>query len=177
MMNVYTTHLKENYMKRNGLARSDQATFREHWVRHGNYLTVVTVITDPVFLTESLVRSQTWVFDPGQRMGRDACEYRREVPKKSADQVPNHLPGTRSVPPRICRWLRTSVRAGPRGAETLYPEYRLRMPKPDKVKLVCEHYCTCLNERALATTSSHAGGETSRMRTWPSACRRAVSPV
>ncbi len=50
MMNVYTTHLKESYLKRNGLPRSDKATFTEHWVRHGNYLTVATVITDPAFL-------------------------------------------------------------------------------------------------------------------------------
>jgi hypothetical protein len=148
MMNVYTTHLKENYMKRNGLARSDQATFREHWVRHGNYLTVVTVITDPVFLTESLVRSQTWVSDPGQRMGRDACEYRQEVPKKSADQVPNHLPGTNPFLHEFADGYGLPYEPARGGAETLYPEYRLKMPKPDKVKLVCEHYCSCLNERA-----------------------------
>jgi len=53
-----------SYLRRNGLSRSDKATFTEHWVRPGNYLTVVTAITDPAFLTETLVRSQTWVFDP-----------------------------------------------------------------------------------------------------------------
>ena len=47
-MNVYTTHLKENYIRRNGIPASDKRTFTEHWVRHGNYLTVQTVITDPV---------------------------------------------------------------------------------------------------------------------------------
>jgi hypothetical protein len=109
---------------------------------------VVTVITDPVFLTESLVRSQTWVFDPGQRMGRDACEYRQEVPKQSADQVPNHLPGTNPFLHEFADGYGLPYEPVRGGAETLYPEYRLRMPKPDKVKLVCEHYCTCLNERA-----------------------------
>jgi hypothetical protein len=48
MLNAYTTHQKESYLRRNGLPRSDKATFREHWVRHGNYLTITTVITDPV---------------------------------------------------------------------------------------------------------------------------------
>jgi hypothetical protein len=52
MLNVYTTHLKTSYLRRNGLPRSDKATFTDHWVRHGNYLTVTTVITDPVFLEE-----------------------------------------------------------------------------------------------------------------------------
>jgi len=61
MLDIYTTHLKESYLKRNGVPRSDKATFTEHWVRHGNYLTVATVVTDPVFMTEPLVRTQTWV--------------------------------------------------------------------------------------------------------------------
>ena len=74
MLDVYTTHLKESYLKRNGVPRSDKATFTEHWVRHGNYLTVATVVTDPVFMTEPLVRTQTWVLDPGQVIARDICE-------------------------------------------------------------------------------------------------------
>src|SRR5262245_21306140 len=79
MLNIYTTHLKEGYLRRNGLPRSDKATFTEHWVRHGNYLTVTTVITDPAFLTEPLTRSQTWVLDPGQQLGKDFCEYVPEI--------------------------------------------------------------------------------------------------
>jgi hypothetical protein len=62
-------------------------------VRHGNYLTVATVITDPAFLTEPLTRTQTWVLDPGQQMTRDICETVTEV-SKAADYVPNQLPGT-----------------------------------------------------------------------------------
>jgi hypothetical protein len=37
---VTTTHLKENWVRRNGLARSDLATATAHIMRHGNYLTV-----------------------------------------------------------------------------------------------------------------------------------------
>jgi hypothetical protein len=51
MLNVETTHLKPNYLRRNGLPRSDRATFTEHWVRHGDYLTITTLIRDPAFLT------------------------------------------------------------------------------------------------------------------------------
>ncbi len=35
MLTVTTTHLKENYLRRNGVPRSDQATVTEHWMRHG----------------------------------------------------------------------------------------------------------------------------------------------
>jgi hypothetical protein len=143
MMNVYTTHLKENYLRRNGLPRSSKATFTEHWMRHANYLTVTTVITDPVFLTEPLVRSQTWVLDPGQRLGRDICEYGPEVPKKSADHVPNHLPGTNPFLHEVADWYGLPYQVTRGGAETLYPEYREKMPKPEKPKQMCERYCDC----------------------------------
>jgi hypothetical protein len=106
-----TTHLKENYMRRNGIPRSANATFTEHWMRHGNYLTVTTVITDPAFLTEPLVRSQTWVLDPGQRMGRDICEYGDEVPRERKDYVPESPARHQSVPPRSGRLVRAAVRS------------------------------------------------------------------
>jgi len=93
VLNVYTTHLKENYIRRNGIPASDKRTFTEHWVRHGNYLTIQTVIRDPAILTEPLVRSQTWILDPTLQMGRDICETAAELPK-AADAVPHHLPGT-----------------------------------------------------------------------------------
>jgi hypothetical protein len=145
MLNVYTTHLKENYMRRNGIPRSDKATFTEHWMRHGNYLTIVTSINDPAFLTEPLVRSQTWVLDPGQRMGRDICEYAEELPRERKDYVPHHLPGTNTYLTEVAGWygLPSIVLRG--GVETIYPEYRSTMPQPEKPKLVCDRYCDCGN--------------------------------
>ena len=80
MLTITTTHLKANYLRRNGVPRSAKATFTEHWVRHGDYLTITSVIEDPVFLTEPLVRSQNWFLDPGQRAGLFPCEYLPEVP-------------------------------------------------------------------------------------------------
>ena len=60
MLTITTTHLKANYIRRNGVPRSDKATLTEHWTRHGDWLTIVSVIEDPVFLTEPLVRSDNW---------------------------------------------------------------------------------------------------------------------
>ena len=50
MLTVTTTHLKEGYLRRNGLPRSDKATLVEHWIRHGDFLTVTAIVTDPVYL-------------------------------------------------------------------------------------------------------------------------------
>ncbi|HEY7390346.1 MAG TPA: hypothetical protein VH640_17655 [Bryobacteraceae bacterium] len=142
MLNVYTTHLKKSYLRRNGLPRSDQATFTEHWVRHGNYLTVTTVVTDPAFLTEPLVRSQTWLLDPGQQLGNDVCEYAQEIPK-APDYVPNHLPGTNPFLHEVADWYGLPYEVTRGGAETLYPEYRAKMGKPEKVLEKCQRYCAC----------------------------------
>ena len=143
MLNVYTTHLKESYLKRNGLPRSDKATFTEHWVRHGNYLTVATVISDPAFLTEPLVRTQTWVFDPTQLIARDICETAAEVPGKPADYVPHHLPGTNPFLHEVADWYGLPLEGTRGGAETLYPEYRQKMTMPATRPAQCERYCSC----------------------------------
>jgi len=147
MLNIYTTHLKESYLRRNGLPRSDKATFTEHWMRHGEYLTVVTVINDPVFLTEPLERSQSWVLEPSQRLGRDVCEYTQEVPPASVESVPNHLPGANPFLHEVADEYGLPYEGVRGGAETLYPEFRQKMSKPEKpVPPKCTHYCTCGNQ-------------------------------
>jgi len=99
MLTVTTTHLKTNYLRRNGVPRSAKATSTEHWARHGELLTVITVVDDPVFLEEPLVRSQNWTLDPGQEMGVTYCETVAEVPAP-VGAVPHHLPGTIRFSPK-----------------------------------------------------------------------------
>lgn len=140
---VTTTHLKTNYLRRNGLPRSDKAVATEHWMRHGNYLTVLTVIDDPVFLTEPWVRSHNWSLDPGQHIGIFGCEYAPEVPAP-VGTVPHHLPGTNPFLREISEWYGIPFEATRGGAETQYPEYRQRLNgynPPAK----CDRYCTCTN--------------------------------
>ena len=109
MLTITTTHLKTNYYRRNGVPSSDKRTVTEHWTRHGEFLTVVTVVDDPVFLTEPLVRSQNWFNDLGQPLPAFNCEYATEVP--GAQKVPNHLPGTQPVPDRGRRLVRPAARS------------------------------------------------------------------
>jgi len=149
MLSAYTTHLKTSYLRRNGLPRSEKATFTEHWVRHGNYLTIVTHITDPVYLEEPLVRSQTWVLDVDQKMGRDICEYVPEIPKPGV--VPNHLPGTNPYLHEVADWYGVPWEATRGGAKTIYPEFRKSLGNSlgnpgggaEKRSEMCTRYCTC----------------------------------
>ena len=141
MLTITTTHLKTNYLRRNGIPRSDKAIFTEHWVRHGNYLTVTTVIEDPVFLTEPLVRSDNWYLDPGQHIGIFGCEYEAEVPRPEGT-VPHHLPGTNTFLHEFADWYGLPYEATRGGAETLYPEYRSKMGKYNP-PAACSRYCVC----------------------------------
>jgi hypothetical protein len=141
MLTITTTHLKENYLRRNGVPRSEQAVVTEHWTRHGDYLTVTTVIDDPVFLTEPLVRSDNWFLDPGQHIGIFGCEYAAELPRPEGT-VPHHLPGTNPFLKEFAAWYGLPYDATRGGAETLYPEYRSKLgayKPPEK----CDRYCTC----------------------------------
>ena len=142
-LTVTTTHLKENYLRRNGVPRSAKATFREHWMRHGDYLTVTTVVTDPVILTEPLVRSQTWFLDPGQRAGLFPCEYTAEVPAPEGT-VPPHLPGANPYIREFADWYTLPFEATRGAAESLYPEYRSKL-NTYKPKDRCERFCHCTN--------------------------------
>ena len=54
---VETTHLKAGFIRRNGVAHSDRARMIEYFVRHGDYLTIVTAVDDPVYFDEPFVRS------------------------------------------------------------------------------------------------------------------------
>jgi hypothetical protein len=140
-LTITTTHLKPNYIRRNGVPRSAKAVLTEHWSRHGDYLTITSVLEDPAFLTEPLVRSQTWFLDPGQVAGLYPCEYVPEVPREPGT-VPHYLPGANPFLKEFSDWYRVPFDATRGGAETLYPEYRLKM-RPPAPRDRCERFCTC----------------------------------
>jgi hypothetical protein len=116
----------------------------EHWVRHGNILTVVTIVEDPVFLTERLVRSQSWALDPGQTMGSNWCDYAAELPLGEG-VVPSYLPGQHPYLREFAGWYGIPYEATRGGAETMYPEYRSKLPQTWSTLDRCGRYCTCMN--------------------------------
>jgi hypothetical protein len=147
-LTITTTHLKANYHRRNEVPSSDKRTMVEHWVRHGDLLTIVTWVDDPVYFTEPLVRSQSWLLDPGQQVPQFYCEYVTELPPVTEDSVPHYLPGTNPNLTEIAGWygLPTEVLRG--GAEKMRPEYRKKIPKPETdPPAVCQRMCNCSDFR------------------------------
>ena len=68
ILTVTTTHIKQGWHRRNGLPSSDRITLVEHFIRHDDHLTHVTVVTDPDYLTEPLIKSQDFTLN-SQRGG------------------------------------------------------------------------------------------------------------
>src|SRR5690349_19003944 len=120
------THLKEGYIRRNGVARSDKATLIEHWFRHGDFLTVMTIVTDPVYLTEPFVRTTDYELDLHQQIPPYPCGVVQEV-DRAKGQVPHYLPGTNPYLTEFAIRHKIPIEATRGGAETMYPDYRARL--------------------------------------------------
>jgi len=123
---ITTTHLKENWLGLNGVPRSDLATARVHVMRHGDYLTVAVIMYDPVYLTEPFIRTVDFVYNPQQQMAPWPCEPVDEV-DRPAGVVPHHLPGTNPFLDEFGMRYGVPLEATRGGAETMYPEYQLKL--------------------------------------------------
>lgn len=136
VLTTFVTHLKESYIRRNGMARSEKATVIEHWIRHGDWLTVVTLVNDPVYLTEPFVRTTDYELDVHQHIPPYPCETVTEV-ERPKGVVPNILPGANPSLNEFADRYGVPREAARGGAETMYPEYRKRL-KGATAKLVLE---------------------------------------
>ncbi|MDP9112182.1 MAG: hypothetical protein M3O20_00710 [Acidobacteriota bacterium] len=145
MLTTYTTHIKEGYLRRNGYPSSDQATVTEHIMRHGDILTIVAVITDPVYLTEPQVVSRSWAYDPtGQNAVPTSvpCIPITEVPSlETAGKVPHHLPGENPAVAELVKFYNLPQDAILGSAESMYPEYRKKIQSTYVRPLECKRYC------------------------------------
>ncbi len=126
MLTVTTTHLKAGWIRRNGVPRSDRATLTEHWIRHGDYLTLVSIINDPVYLTEPFIRTTNWVLDPRQQIAPYPCDAVVEV-ERPKGTVPHHLPGSNTFLSEFPKKHGVPEVAARGGAETTYPEYQSKI--------------------------------------------------
>jgi cyclase len=125
---VQTTHLKQGWLRRNGLPESDQATVAEFFVRHGDRLLHTSVISDPVYLAEPEVRTTdfyrqpidhgTWLF---------ACDDGEQVLGRKADDVPNYRFGEHPFLKEYGTKYKVPLAASLGGPETGYPEFADRL--------------------------------------------------
>lgn len=129
VLTVYTTHIKTGWLRRNGLAMSDQATMTEHFIRHGDLLTHVMILKDPAYLTEPVIKTEdfelnlhlsnaSWVYH---------CRPAEEISGRPSTEIPAYLPGQNPFLSEFADRYKLPKNAALGGPETMYPEYRAKM--------------------------------------------------
>jgi len=134
ILTVYTTHIKQGWVRRNGLPESDQATLVEHFIRHGEHMTHVSIVTDPVYLTEPLVKSEDYLIN--SNAGGNwlyPCEEVEEVEGRPRGAVPNYLPGQNPFITEYANMYHLPLVAALGGPETMYPEFEKVIKNPPPV--------------------------------------------
>jgi len=136
MLTVTTTHVKQGWHRRSNLPASDEVTVIEHFVRHGDLLTHVSITEDPIYLAEPLIKSEdfNYVANPNTFNPFWPCEYIEEG-QRDVTAVPSYFAGEN---PWMAEYaanhnLPQEVTLG--GPETTYPEYRQRMKTLPVAKL------------------------------------------
>ena len=126
-LKVTTTHLKDGYLKRGGPQTTDMYTMTDYITRHGDILTIITVVDDPIYLDEPYVQSTTYVSDPTASVPLETCNASSFAENGGTDRhhVPHFLPGQNTA---LTEWLKVEdwvpVEPTRGGVKTLYPEYR-----------------------------------------------------
>ena len=121
---VRTTHIKQGWLRRNGTPASDQATMTDFFIRYGDHLTNVTVVDDPVFLGEPLVRSQDYARQPVDHGAwLYACDDGEQILGRAPDVVPNFLFGRQPFVREFSQKYNLPLAASLMGPPSMYPEF------------------------------------------------------
>ena len=124
ILDVHTTHLKRAWLRVNGVPQSDAATVDEYFTRHGDRITYVSVVTDPVYLAEPWIRSVDFVRAP-----RDpaswlyACDDAEQIVGRPDDVIPSHLFGQHPYLGEYAQLRKVPLLGALGGPETTRPEY------------------------------------------------------
>lgn len=140
---VQTTHIKAGYVRRNGAPSSDQARMQEYFIRHDGYLTLNSIVEDPIYFAEPLVRTAdlkaafrantqliqafggTADGGPGDTFYKCTGIDELDVP---VGRIPHYLP-TEDVDQAetFSRLYDIPLRAALGGPDTMYPEFMPRL--------------------------------------------------
>lgn len=124
-LEITTTHIKESYVRRNGVATSFRATVIEQLSLEEPYLEVTFTVIDPDYLTEPLVRSATYMRAPTLQLPPYPCQPEEYQPGEKY-RVPHYLPGENPYLTESAFKYKSPQEGVRGGAATLYPEWRPR---------------------------------------------------
>jgi hypothetical protein len=128
-LRIETTHLKEDYIRRDGAMVTDEATVTSWWIRRGDYLTWINIVHDPSYLSEPLIRSSEYRLNVyGQVPSHPCTSVYEGLPKGKVPHFPlGENPFLKDLRARY--GLPADAPTG--GAETMYPEFQQKLRQSD----------------------------------------------
>ncbi len=133
MLKITTTHLKEDYYRRNGVPSSDQATVTQYLIRRGDYLTWVTIAYDPIYLTEPMIRAGEYKLALNQQIPPYPCTVVEEVVRPQG-VVPSYMPGQNPFLQEFGEKYKIPTEATLGGAVSMYPELARKIQREKNTK-------------------------------------------
>jgi glyoxylase-like metal-dependent hydrolase (beta-lactamase superfamily II) len=127
-LEITTTHLKDSFVRRNGVPSSFRATVIEQVSLEEPYLEWTFTVIDPDYLTEPIVRSATYVRDTVRQLAVYPCQPEEYQPG-SKYRMPHYLPGTNPYLTESAVKYKTPLEGSRGGAETMYPEWQVNGKK------------------------------------------------
>lgn len=124
ILTVETTHIKRGWIRAPGVAQSDEATVREHFIRHGDRITIFSVTRDPVYLAEPFAKVQVllrYTKDPNGWLY--ACDDGEEIQDKGEDRVPAYQWGKHPFLREYSEKRHVPLLGALGGPETTRPEF------------------------------------------------------
>ncbi len=123
---AFTTHNKAGFLRNTGAPSSDEATMTMRFYRHGDILTVLEIVEDPIYLAEPWMVSRSFQLSavPLPSVGPPCITADESTVGETA---PHYLPEKNPFVDEA-----TAKYGIPRDAaigkpETLYPEYRKKL--------------------------------------------------
>jgi cyclase len=123
-LEVTTTHIKESYVRRNGVPTSFRATVIEQVALDEPFMTWVLTIMDPDYLTEPLVKSATYIRAPNLQLPQYPCQVLDDRAPDAEYRVPHYLLGENPYLTEDGVKYKMPIAALRGGAEATYPEWR-----------------------------------------------------
>jgi len=121
MLRIETSHLKEDYIRRDGAMATDEATVTTWWIRRGDILTWVNIIHDPTYLAEPLIRSSEYRLTVNSLVPPHPCTSVYEGLEKG--KVPHFQLGENPFLKDIRARYGVAANRPTGGVDTIYPEY------------------------------------------------------
>lgn len=125
ILRIETSHLKEDYIRRDGAMATDEAQVTTWWIRRNDILTWINIIHDPTYLAEPLIRSAEYRLTVNSLVPPHPCTAVYEGLEKG--KVPHFLLGENPFLKDIRARYNVPANAPTGGVETMYPEYEAKL--------------------------------------------------